>query len=70
VPSVSSTASRENAWSFRPLWLFSMAGEDQVLPPSDERANQIRVLQLEDVLVPGPLPVVQPDSPERSAHMA
>jgi len=42
-----------------------------VAPPSVERENQIRVLQVEVVLVPGSfVAVVQPLSPERSLQRA
>jgi hypothetical protein len=45
-------------------------GADHVAPPSVERANQIRLLQLEATFDPGPSPDVQPGSPERSVQTA
>ena len=43
----------------------------QVVPPSVERENQMRVLQVEVVLVPGSFDAaVQPLSPERSVQSA
>jgi len=48
-----------------------ITGADQVLPPLDERENQIRVLQVEVVLDPGSLvALVQPVAPVRSVQAA
>src|SRR5215212_1472348 len=58
-------------WSLRPLWLLIFTRALHVAPPSIERENHTRVLQVEVVLDPGSLvAVVQPVSPDRSAQSA
>ncbi len=52
----------------RPDWLLTLTGADQVAPPSVEREKKMRLLQVEAALVPGPPPLVQPESPERSSQ--
>jgi len=54
----------------RPAWSLILTGADQLVPPSVERVNQTRVLQVEVTLVPGPPPVVQPALPLRSLQTA
>jgi hypothetical protein len=70
LPFDSSTTIQGKNWSFRPAWLLILTGVPQVVPPSVERTNQMRDLQVEAALVPGPLPLVQPESPERSFQVA
>ena len=68
---VSSTARNGLNWSFRPLWLLIFVAALHVVPPSVERENQMRVLQVEVVLVPGSFDAaVQPLSPDRSVQSA
>ena len=70
-PLVSSTTSHWLNWSLSDAWLLIITGAAQVAPPSVERANQMRVLQVEAALVPGSLAaVVQPVAPVRSVQAA
>ncbi len=69
-PLVSSTTSHWLNWSFSAAWLLIMTAGDQVVPPLVERENQMRVLQVEETLVPGSLlAVVQPVAPVRSVQV-
>ena len=52
-PLVSSTAIHGLNWSLSDAWLLSIVAAPHVAPPSVERANQMRVLQVEATLVPG-----------------
>ncbi len=71
APVVSSTTIHWLNWSFRPGWLLSITGVDQVVPPLLERENQMRVLQVEATFEPGSLAAaVQPASPVRSVQVA
>ena len=71
APVVSSTASHWLNWSFSEDWLLTITAGCQVAPPSTERANQIRLLQVEVTFAPGSLAgTVQPVAPVRSVQVA
>ena len=55
APVVSSTTIHWLYWSLSEAWLLIITAGAQVAPPSVERENQMRVLQVDAALEPGSL---------------